>query len=241
MRLGLALFSFLIVVLAATSARTETLVFATGEWRPYTSEDMEDLGDFTRLVSLVVAEMGYEAEFVFYPWPRCYDAVIKGRVWAAFPYSYTEGRAQEVWYSDPMDVSRSLLFAYEPQGQERDVEFETLEDLAGYRVGGVHGYFYQEMFEQAGLEVDYVNSEIQGMEKLMHGRIDLFPVNDKVGWDIISTNFPEEADNFHTLAKPLSENELMIIVSRAFPDSARLLEEFNAALQRCRDKGLIPE
>ena len=140
-----------------------------------------------------------------------------------------------------MDRSRSLLFTYQPPGKERKIVFNSLKDLAPYRLGGVSGYFYQEMFDQAGLNVEYVNTEFQGLEKLLYGRIDLFPVNDKVGWDIIRTRFPNQSDNFQTLPNPLSDNELSLIVSRKYPGSAELLRRFNEALRRCREKGLIPK
>jgi polar amino acid transport system substrate-binding protein len=35
-------------------------------------------------------------------------------------------------------------------------EYETLEDLRPYKLGGVIGYFYEDLFNKAGLEVDYV-------------------------------------------------------------------------------------
>ncbi len=236
-----AVCAFFFASLGAATLSAEPLVLATGEWRPYSSVEMEGYGEFTQRVATVIQEMGLEAEFRFYPWTRCYDSVVNGRVWAAFPYAYTESRAQEVWYSEPLHRSRTLFFYHTPEGGEEHYEFEDLEDLAGVRIGGVSGYFYLEPFEDAGLAVDYTNTEIQGIEKLILGRIDLFPVNERVGWDLILTYFPEQADNFHTLPNELSNNELSLIVSRSFPDSERLLKEFNAALQRCRDNGSIPE
>jgi polar amino acid transport system substrate-binding protein len=38
-------------------------------------------------------------------------------------------------------------------------EYETLEDLRPYKLGGVIGYFYEDLFNKAGLEVDYVSKK----------------------------------------------------------------------------------
>jgi len=231
----------LLVLLSLSSmARAEPpLVMATGEWRPYTSSTMEGYGEFTRRVSAVVEEMGRKAEYRFYPWARCYDAVVKGRVWAAFPYARSEERAREVWYSKPLSLSRTLFFYYDPPGDPKRFEVEALSDLKRYRVGGVTGYFYEEMFREAGLDIDYANKEVQGMEKLRRGRIDLMPVNEHVGRELVREHFPEDADRFKTLDHVLSVNDLSLIVSRSYPGSKQLLRAFDAALERCKEKGTI--
>jgi polar amino acid transport system substrate-binding protein len=240
MRMRFGILLFLMAIAWTVASHAEKIKMATGEWMPFTSEKMEDFGDFTRSVTLVFREMGLEPEYVFYPWRRCYDSVIKGKVWAAFPYSYTERRAEEVWFTNPLSYSKTLFFYYSRgDSSKKDYAFRSLEDLKSYRIGGVTGYFYEDSFEKAGLNVDYVNKEISGLEKLMKGRIDLMPMNDLVGWRFIRAHFPDDADHFKTLPKPLSIDPLHLIVSRAYPQSKELLHRFNSALKRCVDKSLI--
>lgn len=135
---------------------------------------------------------------------------------------------------------KSLLFYYENKPAAKIFEFSRLEDLKKYKVGGVNGYFYEEMFRNAGLGIDYVNKEISGLEKLKLGRIDLMPVNELVGWHLIQKHFPNETDNFKVLGKPLDVSQLHLIVSKTYPRSEVLLGQFNAALKSCIQKGLIP-
>ncbi len=227
------------VIFFAPMSDAEKLPMATGEWVPFTSASMKDYGQFTKRVSIVCKEMGVEPEFIFYPWPRCFDSVEKGRVWAAFPYSYTKKRAQRVWFSDMLSCSKTVFFYYSRGKPPREYRFDSLKDLKRYKIGGVSGYFYEESFKKAGLQVDYVNKEINGMEKLKLGRIDLMPVNDLVGWNLVKTKFPADAANFKTLARPLSVDPLRLIISKDFPGSKILFDRFNRALRRCIDKGLI--
>lgn len=230
---------FVAVVLGVNASNAQNLKIATGEWIPFTSASMAHFGEFTKRVTIVFNEMGAEPDYLFYPWGRCFDSVEKGRIWAAFPYSYTLGRAKKVWFSDRLSCSKTVFFYYDGEGTTREYHFEHLKDLKSYRIGGVTGYFYEESFKNAGLHVDFVNKEINALEKLKMGRIDLMPVNERVGWRLIETHFPDDAHKFHTLANPLSVNPLHLIVSKGYPGSKELLERFNNAVQRCIQKGLI--
>jgi len=225
--------------LGVQASNAQSLKIATGEWIPFTSAGMAHFGEFTQRVTIVLNEMGIEPDYLFYPWGRCFDSVEKGRVWAAFPYSYTPERAQKVWFSDMLSCSKTVFFYYDGKGASRAYPFERLEDLKPYRIGGVTGYFYEESFRKAGLSIDYVNKEINAMEKLKMGRIDLVPVNERVGWNLIKTHFPADAHNFKTVDNPLNVSPLRLIVSKDYPGSKELLDRFNKALQRCSQKGRI--
>jgi polar amino acid transport system substrate-binding protein len=239
MKVGIGIVFGLILLSHIPIIHAETVTMATGEWIPFTSANLNNYGKFTELVSIVLKEMQMEVEYRFYPWPRCYDAVIKGRVWAAFPYSHTEERAEKVMFTDALSCSRTVFFYYEKDKAAKEYQFRGIEDLRKFKIGGVAGYFYEELFRKAGLEVDYANKEISGLEKLKLGRIDLMPLNDLVGWHLIQTHFPDDAGKFKTLEKPLSVNTLHLIVSKGHPHSEELLVRFNAALKRCIEKGLI--
>lgn len=227
------------VVGTASVIYGDTLPMATGEWIPYSGEAMPHYGAFTKRVSTVCSEMGTVPDYRFYPWRRCFDSVIKHRVWAAFPYAFTEERAKEVWYSDTLSCSKTLFFHYDQDGRSKSYRVETKEDLKPYRLGGIKGYYYEVFFEKAGLDVDYVNKEIYGLEKLKLGRIDLMPMNEKVAWNLIDTHFPEERHRFKTLPIPLSVNTLHLIVSKGYPDSKQWLDRFNQTMKICVEKGLL--
>ncbi len=220
---------FLVLLFTGANAQAEKVKLGTGEWAPYTSEGLENYGFFTEIISEVFKEMGVEAEYVFYPWRRCYDLVKKGKLWAAFPYSYTEERAKEVLYSDPVAYSTTTFFYYK---NNKNYKYETLEDLRPYKLGGVLGYFYEELFKKAGLEVDYVYKELNAIEKLMARRIELLPLNELVGWSLIKKHLSNEESNFGTLEKAFSRDALHLIVSKEYSDTRELLKGFNAALKR---------
>ena len=226
-------------IMTAVVCHGESLPMASGEWVPYSSKSMPHYGAFTQRITTVLHEMGIAPDYRFYPWRRCFDSVVKHRVWAAFPYAYTEERAKKVWYSDTLSCSKTLFFYYDKEDGSKAYRVTTQEDLRAYRLGGVKGYYYEAFFEKLGLKVDYVNKEIYALEKLKLGRIDLMPMNEKVGWNLIHSRFLEESHRFKTLSTPLSVNTLHLIISKGYPNSEQMLERFNHAVAVCVKKGLL--
>ncbi len=79
-------------------------------------------------------------------------------------------------FSDTIAYSTSKFFFYSKNRPRDSYHYETLEDLRAYKLGGIIGYFYEEIFSEAGLDVDYVTKEQQAIEKLKRGRIELLPL-----------------------------------------------------------------
>lgn len=215
-----------VIFLAVSSVSAETLVMATGEWTPYTSEHMEGYGFITEIVTEVCREMNIQPEYRFFPWRRCYTSVLSGKIWGAFPYSYTEERAKEVFFSEPVGESKTVFFYY----KEKKCDYETLADLKSCKVGGVVGYFYEEALKKAGLDVDYAPDEASAVRKLFAGRTDLLPLNELVGWRLIKTEYPDHIKEFGVLEKPYDVSELRVIASKSHPESESYLKRFNQAL-----------
>lgn len=220
----------LIILLSSMNVYAETVKLATGEWTPYSSESMDGYGFITEIVSEVLRDMGVTPEYDFQKWKRCYALVKRGKVWAAFPYSFTEKRGKEVLFSDVIGESTTKFFYY----KKTPVKYHTLADLKPYKIGGVKGYFYDEAFKKAGLNVSYTSDEISALKKLKAGRVDLMPLNELVGRATIKKNFPDEEKHFKTLEKPYGKDNLMLIVSEAYPNSAELLKRFNESLVRVK-------
>lgn len=223
-----------------TPTTDQTVILTTGEWAPYTSETLENYGAFTEIVSAVFKEMGVSVKYVFYPWKRAEEEVKAGNVFAAFPYIETAERSQEYDFSAPVFISTGKFF-YLPKNHPSGIQYEKLEDLKAYRIGGVLGYWYEAQFQQAGLQTDYVSSDELNLQKLYQGRVDLAVCDELVGWTLIQKLYPQDAGQFATLAKPLNEDALRLLVSRKFPGAGELTLKFNAALQAIREKGIMQQ
>jgi len=227
----------LIATLARFAAAVE-LSIATNEYPPYVSEQIENsfLGEVFQEVG---KEMGVTFVFKYMPWNRCLYSVDQMDVWGAIPYVRTPARAERYLFSEKLYGRQSKFFYYSPSGEERDIAFDDLASLKKYRIGGVLGFWYEQMFADAGIKLDMANTEEQNFKKLHLGRFDLTPADENVGWYIIKHQIPADAHGrFFTVGKPFDVSDIYLLVSKNYPDSPHLLAEFNKALNTVRKNGI---
>jgi polar amino acid transport system substrate-binding protein len=225
--------------IVSASKAENTLIIATGEYPPFISESPED-SFLTDLFDEIGREMGVSFKFKFLPWKRCELEVEELKAWGAIPYMRSPEREQKFYFSDDwLIIGRVLFFTYSPDGRKQQIPYEELTDLKGYRFGGIIGYFYENMFRKAGLNVEYLTSEEQNFRKLQLGRIDLFPVGEATGWYRIKKLFPpEEVGKFFTLTKPLTKGSGdFLLTSKQYPNTRNLLVRFNLALKKLKENG----
>ena len=213
------------------------LPVATGEWKPYTSVELDGYGFFSKIVTAVFGEAGLEVDYGFFPWKRCAAYVRNGDYFAAFPYSVTAERETFAYFSEPVSETTTVFF-YNTKKHKNPIEFGTLADLKPYAIVGVLGYFYEERFKQELVNVNYVPTEKKALELVFHNRYDLLPLSDYVGWDLIKRNYPQRTKTFATCKTPLSQDTLHLMISKQYPDSRKLMNRFNAALIRIKSAGI---
>lgn len=213
----------------------DEILLVTGDFPPATGEALAEGGYATAIIKAIFAEMGRPIRIEFYPWARAEAMVESGEAWGTFPYNRNDERAAKFFFSEPIFNSLGLFFYY--GDKMAAVEYEELGDLSAYRIGGATGYWYVPVFEEAGLNVEIASDDLANLNKLVAGRIDLYPIKEDVGWWLIQTSFAAEIDSFGTLAKPYSENSSYVMVSRSYPDSEALLQAFNSALAEIQANG----
>ncbi len=239
------MFSLIVLVNANnTCAEEGELPFATGEWPPYTSQNLEGYGFFSELMTAIVHEMGMTPKYSFYPWKRSEFYTLKGKVFGTFPYAITEERKKDFYFSDLIMKNRSLFFYYKKHLKQKP-EVSTLKDLKPYRIGGVLGYNYVSAFKAAGLNVGYVATDEQNVKKLYLNRIDIAVWDTLLGWQLIKQIYPNEADVFGTLETSLEAAETSLkagdsylMISKSYPNAEQIRDRFNKALQRIKEKGI---
>jgi polar amino acid transport system substrate-binding protein len=216
------------------------VILTTGDWPPYVIENSDDHGPMADIVMAAFKETGVTVKIVFYPWKRAEDEVRQGNAFAAFPYALSPERQKEFDFSDPMYTVKAKFFynkKYHPDG----MPFENLTDLKDYKIGGMLGTWHETTLKEAGLQVEYVSSIDQNIEKLVRGRIDLMVEEENSILQAIRMLYPNEVNQFATLEKPLEQpgviNDLSLMVSRSYPNSTKLLEQFNVGLAAIRANG----
>lgn len=219
----------------AHSEPTE-LPLVTGYWTPYVDQKLERGGVIAEVVKSSVALMQRSAVFVWLPWSRGEEYVAKGLYFATFPYAKNTRRQRYFHFSDPLYFVETRFF--HNKLLHPSIDFKTLQDLKGYRIGAVRGYGYVDRLKRAELEVYYVNHAHQLVDMLVRNRVDIIAVNGRSGWRMLKQKYPQRIAQYATLEKPLNKRHgVHLMVSRSYPDYLKLTEEFNRALAQLKSSG----
>lgn len=237
-------FSFLLLLVAsvgALQAQTDdeqSLVLTTGGWPPFLAEDLQENGFIAHLITDIFAEHDIEVEYRFMPWARAYQEAASGSADGTAVWMDQADRHEDFLYSDPVLEETFVFFHLE----DKTFDWSDFEDLQGLLMGGVYGYSYGTGFDRAkekGLfEVDWVSDEHLNLQKLLRGRIDLYPQEVSVGQaNIQAALSPEEAERIVYHPRPLHNDYSFLLISRAHPQAEELVQLFNETLEAFRASG----
>ena len=235
-----ALILFCLLALVQSASAAETIQITTGEYAPWTSENLKHGGFSSHVITEAFKLEGYEVNFTFYPWKRVYEAAKKGNRFPASAWWYpSEERSEHFYYSAPLLMDSTVFFHLKDKPLP---EWETLEDLRDRNIGATSGYTYTAEFWDAAkskrLDIQEASSDELNFKKLLKGRIDLFPTSDLVGQKLLKEVFtPEEAEKVVFHPKPLMSVPGHLLFSRKHPNGEELMAVFNSGLAKLRASG----
>lgn len=221
-----------------TTAEAEVLQVTGSLWSPYVDGDLPNGGLAADLVRTALTRAGYEVNANVEPWSRAYEGAAVG-VYDVVPAIWqTEERGEDLIFSNPYLLNDIIFMSR----QGVLVEYGTLSDLSGYRIGVVRDYAYDEAFDSDPSLQRVVNGHlIQNLLLLRQDRLDMV-VGDK--WALlheISQYMPEDIGYFRALDRPLARRALRLGVSRMNPDAAEIVAKFDAAIAAMREDGTYDE
>ena len=168
------------------------------------------------------------------PWKRALQSIDHGVAGIGGIY-VNEERLRKYDYSDPLFVERIAVY----YNKNRPIDYTSVEDLVGKRVGVMLGWSYGDEFDLAGkrgqIFVEAVNLPQQNFEKLLRGRVDavLAPVEsgdlflaDSQYQDIVMAKTLLHANTAH-LAFLKKANQMVLI------------ERFNKELVKMKKDGSL--
>ncbi len=228
----LSAFSALVV----SNSQAQTLKVSTGEWAPLISSEVANDGPISQVVKEAFALSGIPVELNYHPWKRAMEEVRLKRVDAGFAWRKTAARTREFLYSEEIYEGVNVFFHL----KSVPFQWQQMEDLESYRLGGALGYAYSQAFDDAEksgtFEVFRVNDEASLVGLLLSRRIDVFPANREVIRHILKQQYPNQLEQivFHPL--PLTRKPLHLI---AMPTDAghELIKQLNLGLNRLKSSG----
>lgn len=170
-----AFFVGLLFTIISVSSNAEKLQFAALDYPPHYGENLTNNGPLIEIVRRVYAEQNIAIEVLFIPWGRALDWAQKGEIDGIIGAWYTKERADSFFYSQPIYPNNLMFY----QSSKSNIKFNDFSDLARDKrvLGSVRGYVQVKGLEESGIEINYVNNDIQNFKLLSKGRIDLILVD----------------------------------------------------------------
>ncbi|MGP0174248.1 substrate-binding periplasmic protein [Pseudomonas sp. NCHU5208] len=231
----------LLMLLSFASAQAaETIRLTNGQWPPYLGVELPHKGIASRIVAEAFALEGIDVQWEFHPWARSLKMAADGQRDGSAIWLPSREREERFYISDPVIETHYQFFHL----KEHPFDWHDVEDLRGLRIAATRGYDYGEAFrnaEAAGeVQISHVNSDEQGLRQLLAGRIDLFPLDKVVAFDLLYHRFASaevQRLSFHPL--PLRSDSLHLLLSRRVPGNAERMARFNHGLAQLRRSGKI--
>jgi polar amino acid transport system substrate-binding protein len=213
---------------------TEPLRVVGDEWPPYVDESLPGNGLSVEIVTEVLKKAGYETRFLLEDLTRAiagarigvYDVV--SNIW------YSEEAASDLDFTAPY-LSNEMCFI---KRKGVDIEFASLSDLRGTVIGVVKDYPYPREFVMARDIIKIpVPTMLPALNALAAGQLNLV-LGDRRDIDFLLAKFmPQDAKTLEYLPPCFPKNDLFAAVSKANPNHARIIQDFNTTLQRMKADG----
>jgi polar amino acid transport system substrate-binding protein len=223
------------------SASAEQIItVATLEYSPWTGKNLKYNGFVNHVITEAFLRRGFAVQYTYLPWQRAVTETKFGK-YSALSYVYwSKDREKEFYLSDPINEEKIVLFHLKSNPIK---DWKTLDDLKNYKFGATRGYTYTKEFWKAAeskrLEVDVTDSDKQNFQKLLAGRIDIFPSGLVNGYSILQKEFDvSESDLISFHSKPLSKTTGHLAFTRSRKNSEDLLRIFNRGLAQMKKDGL---
>lgn len=235
------LFSFVCLsacLLFAQSAVSQTITVATTEYSPFTSKDATHGGFVNRVIKEAFRRKGIDTSFKYLPWKRALEA-SKNCKFDALSFSFENPeREKDFVFSEPLSDHREVFFYIKSTNPPK---WDTLSDLAGFSIGATRGYTYTEEFwaaaESKSLNIHVASTDEKNFKKLASKRIDLFPMDEITGWNLLTNELPVMKDSLATSEKALRSTSGHLIFARKCEAHATNVSTFNEGLQEMKNDG----
>jgi len=225
---------------AQSETKSKIIHIATGEYAPFCSSTSKHKGFANHVVSKAFARQGYKVVYDFLPWKRAILQTKNDDYNAASWYVHNDQRAEDFLFSDKLLENTTYFFYL--KAQTPNFNWIEFDDLAGYRIGLTRGYHYADKLQayrktgKAHFEV--VNEDQQNFKRLLLKRIDLFPINNVVGLELLRSRFaPHVMQQITFHPTPIASNSGFLIFPKLAGRSEELRTNFNAGLKSLREDG----
>ena len=221
---------------AARARDVSTIVIGYGEWPPFESGSLPQLGPVPALVAAAFASGGTHVDFKSLPWWRMLHELETGNLDGALIWRDVGGRRAKFLLSDPIFNSQISLFYRENEVRP----WTKLSDLSTLKIGATTSYRYCPEFDrleaQGRLKVERAAADELNFSKLLARRIDAMIVDSEYGhWRLAHQG--ESGGKIVEDKHEVCTVPMYMLISREIKYGPELTERFNAGLRQLKNDG----
>lgn len=246
-RIRVILLGFLacLSMLPGPAHAARTIVLAAAESQPYIGEDLPGQGYAAELARQALRLEGYAVDIRFYPAARAQSLAKAGKVDGLLPVGRDAVPSENYLLSAPFPGAnvgflkkKTLALNYSANASSRP---ETvLRSLTGMRIGAVRGAVQAPEFERADyLQREFVADDLQNLDKLALGRLDLIVIDKYRAGDLMTSFRPHLVGKLEFLNPPLFQSEFHVAFAKAAPAAAEYKAAFDRGVAKLRQQGEI--
>lgn len=231
---AVGLLGLLVGMLMTSEAAADRLKLVGDAWAPYSDVALPGGGLATELVATALKRAGYTVDYAQVPWARALMGIEEGRYDVLVNAWFSDERTHIGQFSSAYMNNRIRLL----KRKDRDISFETLDQLHARSIAVVRGYAYSTEFDSdSHLNKVPVPSFLTALRMLEAGRVDLAVEDEYAARFLLSREAASVRDSVEFLPSPLSENTLHILVSLKNPEHARIVNRFDHEIAAMKADG----
>jgi polar amino acid transport system substrate-binding protein len=223
----------LVLVAWPPLASAQALRVVGDSWAPYVDRNLPGNGLAVEIVEAGLVRAGYQPEFTVVQWTKALAGTKAGLYDVVAAIWYSDERNETLLFSEPFLENR--VFLVKRRGSP--VVFGNLSELGAYRVGVVRDFYYGPELEDLVALTIPSNYVVQMLLGVVSGSLDLAIVEERVALFEMNRYMSNQANDLEFVHPPVSVRGLRIAASRMYPEHAKVIEDFNAAIGDMRADG----
>lgn len=237
-----SLLAVLLLYLAVlTPAAAQPVKLATGnDYAPFADQHAPEGGALTALVRAAFAAIGRDTDVTHTSWNRAQEDTRLGRFDATAPYVLGPERQALFLHSSILLPVDSYILSDARHEPRLPLSIATTPDGRGHRAcvplgWNPHSVLRPLLDNGSAIRIEPANAA-SCLKMILADRADFFIVNKPVAWHLMR-NEALERPQFRFSEQPVGRTSLHLLVSRAHPNAATLLADFERGLTRIRNDG----
>ncbi len=224
------------------SVHSQTWQLVTEPYPPYFINNKSEPGWLHEVIIAALKSQKHQATIEYTHWARALKLAKRHKRVAVLGAFYTEQRAREFSYSQPLATAHTVLF----KQAGKDITFTgSLYSLKPYTISKGEDYVVSDEFEQhPELTITTTDSLIESLLLLKHGRVDLVAGTKEVAlyWLDKSERLQQAKQTELEIISPyLATQYLHVITKKDHPHAELFQQSLYLGVQSLKNSGKLDE